>query len=480
MYQKKSLPNFKSYLFTILNASFVLFFFSGCAFITGYKDQLNSFDYQLLTNKCNYEELDKRIQNNDNTILWSIQGGSLARNCMDYTKSNQMFDNAETNFKIKDEENNLSKVASTGKTILVNNNINDYEGYTYEKIMLNTYKALNFASLGDFTNARVEFNRALDRQRRAKEEFESEIKKQQEKIKNQEQEFRNQQKQQTYYANRNLQKTNYNSPMQILNNKHTQEIISKEYSTEFANFKAYPDFVNPFTTYISGLFFILNNDVIKGRDLLKEAYIMQPNNQQIKQDYLLSEELIKRKNSNSYIWVIYENGTSFKLNEKIINIPLFIVTNKVFYSGFSYPYLVKQNESYKFLNVNGQKTTLISDMNSVIKTEFQIRFINNIIQTIMSNIFKTYAQYELNSSGPIGGILGVLYQSLTNKADVRSWTALPENFQSTRIINNGEPIVIKNDKNGIIQTINIKENQNAIIYIRSQVPSNNSIHTILF
>lgn len=43
--------------------------------------------------------------------------------------------------------------------------------------MVNTYKALNYASLHDSANTRVEFNRALDRQRRAKDYFRSEIQK---------------------------------------------------------------------------------------------------------------------------------------------------------------------------------------------------------------------------------------------------------------------------------------------------------------
>ena len=41
--------------------------------------------------------------------------------------------------------------------------------------MVNVYKGLNFMSLGDFANARVEFNRALIRQDMAKDYFAAQI-----------------------------------------------------------------------------------------------------------------------------------------------------------------------------------------------------------------------------------------------------------------------------------------------------------------
>lgn len=45
-----------------------------------------------------------------------------------------------------------------------------YRGRAYDKIMLNTYKALNHMQLGDLEAARVELNRSLQRQRDAVDE----------------------------------------------------------------------------------------------------------------------------------------------------------------------------------------------------------------------------------------------------------------------------------------------------------------------
>src|SRR3546814_2844605 len=67
--------------------------------------------------------------------------------------------------------------------VLVNDNVMPYSPAVYDTVMLNTYKALNFWQQGDYDNARIEWNRTDDRQRRASEHFESEIDKQRDEIK---------------------------------------------------------------------------------------------------------------------------------------------------------------------------------------------------------------------------------------------------------------------------------------------------------
>lgn len=97
----------------------------------------------------------------------------------------------------------------------------------------------------------------------------------------------------------------------------------------------------------------------------------------------------------------------------------------------------------------------------------------------MNTVVKTVTQKQLNDSSPIAGIAGALFQGLTNKADVRSWTSLPKNFQSVRVKTN-KPIVLKNEKGDILKTIEIPNGKNAMIYVKSQIAGNDKIHEILF
>ena len=431
---------------------FIAVFFSGCVAVTGHGDSLQTFEKELKNSTCNYSFVEEKIEDKDDVILWASQGGSLARNCFDYQKSNLYFDKVEELYKSNvDLQSNVSRTGESASTILVNNNVNDYKGNVYETVMLNTYKGLNFMAIDDFDNARVEFNRALDRQRRAKEYFNSEIKKEKQK---------------------NQKDKNYNKAQ----NRYTQKAIYDVYKDTFDGFELYPDFVNPFTTYLSGIFFFLDGDYEKARHLLKESMSMQPNNKQIKSDF----ELIKNpKKNKNYAWIIYEAGESMARREIRINIPLFIFTNKVYYTGIALPKLYSRDSSYKYIQVNNQQSTVVSDMDKIINTEFEKRFSQVALEATMNLIAKTYIQYELNKSGSLGGIAGMFYQSLTNRTDVRSWTALPENFQSMRVELNENLVIIKDDKKNVISTVEVEKDRNVLIYIKSSSKGSIKVHKII-
>ncbi len=433
------------------NTIFV-FSFCGCAAISGYQDSMNTFDNNLESKNCDYTQIEEKIKDNDDPILWGIQGGSLARNCFAYKKSNGFFDEAEEKYKqTVDEDTVFDNTLEASKSILVNNNANEYEGNIYEKVMVNTYKALNYASLHDSANARVEFNRALDRQRRAKDYFRSEIQKKE----------------------ANLEKEN----------KEAEDTVYKQYDSLLNDFKAYPDFINPFTTYMAGVYFLLDGDTVKARDLLKESMEMQPSNEQIKSDYELSNKYLDsslRESKEKYAWIIYENGQGMIKDEIRIDIPLFIFSRNVIYTGIALPKIVERSSSYAYLDINGKDTTEVCNMDNVIKTEFKKRFPAILSEAIANTITKTITQKQLNDSSPLAGFLGFLYQSFTNRADVRSWTALPKNFQSLRVKLDGKPIEIKNNEGKIIKEVFIPNDKNALIYVKSQVIGNNIIHKILF
>ncbi|MEA3289405.1 MAG: hypothetical protein U9Q04_04400 [Campylobacterota bacterium] len=442
-------------LITVSTVASAILMFSGCAAVTGHGGSLKKFDKELVANNCNFEEIDKKIEDNDDVILWGIQGGSMARNCNDYNKSTSLFDKAELKYKTDvDTDSVVGNVGESLGSVLVNNNVNDYEGNVYEKVMVNTYKGLNFMSMGDYNNARVEFHRALDRQRRAKEFFQKDIKKKQEELKS-------------------------NPNNKAATNEKTQKAVYAKYDDIFKGFEAYPDFVNPFTTYSSGLFFLLDGESRKARDMFKEALAMDPNNKQIKQDYDLANQIASSTTeiNKNYAWVIYENGNGMVNDEIRIDLPLFLVSKNVMYTGMALPKLKERNYSYNHIDVNGVKTAEIANMDRIIKTEFKKKLPGIVTEAVLNTIVKTVAQKQLKDKGGlVGGLFGAIYQGLTNKADVRNWTALPKSFQVARVELNGEPLVIKDDNGEVITTKKLASN--SILYVRSSQRGHNIIHTI--
>ncbi|MCK5601479.1 hypothetical protein KAR91_06415, partial [Candidatus Pacearchaeota archaeon] len=188
-------------------------------------------------------------------LLWALQAGSVERLQGDCALSTSFFDQAEEAMKFYDL--NQSEILDGVSATVVNDNIVPYLGQEYDGVMVNTYKGLNFMANNEMDLARVEFNRALDRQRRAKEKFSREIANLRSKIESK------------------IADKNGSTVKQSVDNPEVERILNEKYPNLSA-FEVYPDFVNPFTTYMSGLFFNLDGDYNKGVDLIKESYGMVP------------------------------------------------------------------------------------------------------------------------------------------------------------------------------------------------------------
>ena len=154
--------------FKFAKISFVcmlLLILSGCSAITGYQEEIDTYTKDFTQTNCDVNLQKTKIEKNNDVILAANQAGSLTRQCKDFNASTAYFDIAEDRYKSDvDEEGVASQAAGVLGTALVNDNVLDYEGFYYERVMTNVYKALNFMSLGDYDNVRIELNRAVDRQ----------------------------------------------------------------------------------------------------------------------------------------------------------------------------------------------------------------------------------------------------------------------------------------------------------------------------
>jgi len=104
--------------------------------------------------------------NNKDTVIWRLEQGAVLRGAGKYEESNKAFDQAQEKM---DDYANKAKVRLGQETgaLFSNQAELDYEGRTYDGVMLNTYKALNYLQLGEPDKARVELIRAYQRQQDA-------------------------------------------------------------------------------------------------------------------------------------------------------------------------------------------------------------------------------------------------------------------------------------------------------------------------
>ena len=382
-------------------------------------------------------------------LLWSLQIGSIDRIEKNYAQSAEMFDSCEEMMTHFDAEN--SGLGHTVGAVAVNENIFPYTGQVYDGVMVNTYKALNFISTGQYDLARVEFNRALDRQRRAKETFNQEIQKQKNQISTDE-------------NSENVQKS--------LDNPDMKQRLEEVYPSLY-NFSVYPDFVNPFATYMAGLFFLIDGDYSKSVDLLKESAGMVPENTMILEDLDMVDRVISGGHTiEPMLWVIFENGLGPVKEEFRIDLPLFIATDNIRYVGIALPMLTFRQAASPYLEIKaGSKTSrtqLVADMDRVIHTEFEKDFKGTLTRAIISTTTKAIAQYALekNSGSSWASVAMAVYSFVTTAADVRIWTALPKNFQAARLTIPENGILNVSGPNLMPIQVEIGDCNYAIVYVK--------------
>lgn len=374
---------------------------------------------------------------NSNSLLWSLQAGASLSANGDFKHSNTVLNGAETLMKKEDTENIAKKGFEKATAVLLNNSFNDYSPAVYDGVMVNTYKALNCILLDDMQDARIEFNRAADRQRRAEEHFKEKIKEQEEKLAKQKQEKESQNK----LAPSAVTGLNYDKSF-----NESEKTIYESYP-ELESWQVYPDFVNPYTDYLHGLYFLLGSqdksDFGKSRESLRRVAGMVPKNKAVATDLKVADNLRKgnwRKHKlNPAVWVVFENGQAPVVKENLIPLPLFLINDKIDYAQIALPKLEPRHQAYSFIDIyNGKKklgrTEHLASMDRVVQTEFKKELPYKVTEAVISTMTKALIQYKIQEkAGVFGSLASIAYQAATTHADTRSWTALPKEVQVARL-----------------------------------------------
>ncbi len=327
--------------------------------------------------------------------------GTAALNADAYSESINRFDMAEN-------------AMNQGRT-------DGYPVKYYEKVMLNTYKALAFLKAGDRNNARVEFNRAYVRQGDAIEENKAAIAEAQKN---------NEQKMQQNQANVNQTLTAANRQ------------IAAAYP-EFQGFQAYSDFANPFTTYLSGLFLLMaaedHSDIDTGLLSLKRAQAMVPENPYIPDDITMGENLAKGIHPSPMVYVLYEGGIRSGITKLTFRIPFYLGSG-VKFAKISLPKLTPQQNPPSGVTIladtHSYPTSLLADIDRIVLGEFEERFPIEVTKAILwmtANLIAQEAAQQAIRQGTDrrsdsmlwGGLAAAAISEISNPVEIRCWDTLP-------------------------------------------------------
>lgn len=388
----------------------------------------------------------------------------------------EAFDEAET--KVNEwEEQAKVKMGSEIGAALTNQASIPYRGRAYDKVMMNTYKALSYLALGDKDKARVELNRSLQRQRDAVEANSKRIASAQDE---EEAARRGELKDEKGKS------ASYDSS-KAMNDPKTGPALQAALNASIAPMKPYGDYVNPFAVFLDGLFYTVlgedGSDWERGRKSFERVAGMVPENAYAKADLDAATLAAEGKAPENVTYVIFETGTAPSRDQLRIDIPTFLVTSKLAYVGASFPKLVYNDSYLPTLGIavgeNMSYTSTVASMDSVIandfKNEWPLVVTKTLITTATKAIIQAAIQKQAEDRGGMWGglaaglIMGAVNAS-TNIADTRTWTSLPKEFQYARIATpaSRELTLTAGETQ---KTVTLEPGSVNVVYVKSTSPS---------
>lgn len=407
---------------------------------------------------------DKNKDNKD-AIIWRLEFATTLRAAGKYQESNKAFDIAQE--KIDDYAEKAKVRLGQEAGALLSNQANlAYEGRSYDGIMLNTYKALNYLELGNIDSARPELIRAYQRQQDAVDANQRRIQKAQEDV----------QKQKDSQAIESAQ----NDP------KFQSQVAQSMAGLD--EVKVYANYVNPFTVYLDGLYFMANStgesDLERARKSFERVASFAPNNEFVRQDLATAEAVANGKPLSPTTYVIFETGCAPERDQIRIDIPIIITS--VSYVGAAFPTLKLQGNYQSTLTVSAggssYNTETVASMDSVIATDFKNELPVVIAKTVAATVTKAAAAYALNRAannqdalaGLFTQIATAAYQMAVNIADTRTWTTLPKEFQVCRFPTPADGKIELSTANGIKMPVTLLSGDAA----KTQLASNTAEATL--
>lgn len=421
-----------------------------------------SGEYRAIVKRAAGTKMPNKIKPDEVELLDSLNAGNAVFFIHDYKVSNNLFNNSDIRMGEYFSESIATKGSRDAISTLNNSSVFDYEPMVLDNIYLSSYKILGSLATGDKDGARIEVNKAYLKQQNASEYFENQIEK----------------------ANSDAQKemSSLDSKNQAMWTKNKDSTMDK-YFSDLERWNGYTNYMNPYTTYLSGLFFMTNSqnnsDYENASTYMRRAYGMAPTNNFVKSDLQQAEKLanLQKNDKDKYVWVIYENGMVAELEELRIDVPAFIASPSINFITFAMPKPKIRTEAFPYLNLSlgnntNIKTEHLADVDNMFIAEYKRKLPSIITKSVAQTITKTAMQYaarQQNDNG-ISSMVTTIYTLTTSSADLRSWHTLPKNVQIAKIkLEKNNQLSISSNNNAKIGEATIPTDTNSIVYIR--IPS---------
>lgn len=362
-------------------------------------------------------------------LIWQLEYATVLRGMQKNSEAQRAFDAAAQTLDAWDERADIL-ISKEAAATLTNLSALPYRGNGVDRIMLQTYRALNYLEAGNPYSARVALNAAFRAQSDAVELNRKNIEAAQESARENSVDLRS------------------------LENELEEAAAMAKENNSLPEFAVYADYVNPFTTWLHGIYFLHagedDADRERARKSLERVARMEPRNTFVAEDV----EVAKNTPGDAPVtYVIFEYGTAPTLSTFRIDLFLTIPVGKnstIAPVCIALPRLSRtRSDGVPAMRANGVPAQILCNMNRVIKTDFENAYPAVLGRTLTTAFLKTAASVTANIAAQeyakrdgstaaslvaFGTILGTSIATYASTdADVRIWQTLPEYFSVVRL-----------------------------------------------
>lgn len=405
----------RPHLFFLLLLSLTLQL-SGCAAYRNYDQEMQQTNDQFLVGNLQgaLDLLESHNPWEDKDLLYYLEKGSILSVSTALPQSQKAWRSADQMvFQREEAEPSgamklLTRFGNEMGTMLVNDKLQRYEGYDFEKVMLTTQMALNQLAVSDFDGARADIKKTHEREALIARQREKQYEALEEQAKSQGISIR-------YKDLEGYPVTTLDAPAVI----------------ELKN-----GYQSAFSHYLAGFTY----EALGERDLAapgyRQAIELRPNIAFLEQA-LRNLDKPPAKADESDVLIIVQSGLAPARSSVRVPIPVRLNENLVIVAPISFPVLIPDTltPAFDHIIVDGRKRPLTA-LNSV--TDMALRTLRDDMPGIISRaMFRAnmaaIVQAQENERNPAKASLVVTAQDPFEEADTRAWRTLPDKTLVARL-----------------------------------------------
>ena len=353
-------------------------------------------------------------------LLTSLHLAMALRAAGRFAASQAAFDRAESQLLWKsDEIAGVEDLLAAGFTLVGNDLMVSYQGTIYDGVLVNTFKALNAMHGGDLARARVELNRADQRQENAVHQLAAKA------------------------GALAVEEDEEQYQEQV--DRSVEEVMDPD-GPVAARLQAvqslgrYRDLRNPFTDWLHGVFRLATGEANRASNLFRNAAVLEgQRNRHVLADLVEAERVAQGgTRSAGRVWVIHEDGTGPYLEQFRFDLPIY-TGDGVLVVSTALPEFRPGAAAAGSLQIHlagkEYRTEPLLDVDRYAATEFQAGYDSVVFKAVAGTVIRSLIQLEIQrQSREQGGLASVLNvvapiaSAVVTQADTRIWRALPHSI----------------------------------------------------